>query len=182
MPLKRKLKEMVLDADRAQLLAQIGWWQRDMNRLEDAKETLERSLALASHVRPANRAEYETTKQLLSVLLKLNDKNAALEVMGRLLRLDPHNPTVFNDCFEYARSSSIGWADLVALFEKLQTDYRDDQLVQANCDFCIGRGLMGVDPASAKKRIITAERSLQKILSRDHHVFTAISTALRALP
>lgn len=179
---KEKLNELVLDADKAQLLAEIGRWQQQMNQLKDARESFEKSLALAAHVRPANRAEYETTKQLLSVLIKLDDKGAVVALMARLLRLDPHNPTVFNDCIEYARVGSVGSADLTALFENLQKDYPNDQLVQANCEFYIGSVLIGVDPGSAKERMIVAERSFRQIFPSDHRVFTALSSALRVLP
>jgi hypothetical protein len=98
-------------------------------------------------------------KQLLATLTKLGDKNATLILMSRLLRLEPHNPTVFDDCTVYARGSQITWSDLLDLFETLRTDCPDDQLVQANCDFYAGKMLMNADPLSARKRFITAQGS-----------------------
>ncbi len=104
---EKKLEESPSRAERASLLSRIGWWYKDMNRLEDARRSLEESLALVP-------GHYETVKQLLAALTKLGDRNATLELMSQLLRFDPHNPTVFDDCVMYAGSSSkVGWSELL---------------------------------------------------------------------
>ena len=103
---EEKLKESPLDAEKASLLSDIGYWYRNMGRLQDARHSLEESLALVP-------GHYETVKQLLATLTKLGDKNAMLELMSRLLRLDPHNPTAFDDCIMYARGSAVSWSDLL---------------------------------------------------------------------
>ena len=107
---QEKLKEPLPDAERARVLSEIGYWYRDMDQLEDARQSLEKSLALVP-------GHYETVKQLLATLTKLGDKNATHELMGRLLRLDPHNPTVFDDCIIYARGSTVNWSDLLDLLK-----------------------------------------------------------------
>src|SRR6202011_3208528 len=164
---EENLKKSLPDPERASLLSKIGYWQRDMGRLQDARQSLEESLALVP-------GHYETVKQLLTTLTKLGDKNATLELMGRLLRLDPHNPTVFDGCIIFARDSVVNWSDLLDLLETLRTDYRDDQLVQANCDFYACKLLMNTDPVSARKHLTTAQQSFRKLFPRGHQVFAAL--------
>ncbi len=168
------LKKLPPDAEKASLLSRIGYWQRDMCRLQDARQSLEESLALVP-------GHYETVKQLLATLTKIGDKNATLELMSRLLRLDPDNPTVFDDCIIYARGSVVKWSDLLDLLETLRKDYRDDQLVQANCDFYAGKLLMSTDPASARKHLTAAQQSFRNFFPRGHQVFAALRSALRQL-
>ena len=172
---EEKLKESSSDAQRASLLSKIGWWYTQMDQLQDARQSFEKSLALFP-------GGYEMVKQLLATLVKLGDKGAALELMSRLLRLDPHNPTVFNDCFTYVSGSTISWTDLLKLFEALATDYPNDELVQASCDFYAGRVLLITDPPSARKRLIIAQRSFRKLLPPDHQVFAALRSALGQPP
>ena len=169
-----KLKESPSAEERARLLGEIGWYYRDMNRLEDARKPLEESLSLVPN-------SYETTKQLLATLTELGDKDAALKVMGRLLRLDPSNPTVFNDCITHARNSVVGSADLVGLFEVLKSDHTNNQPIAASCDFYIGKLLIDSDPALARNRLNDAQKALRKTLPPDHHVFEALRTALTFL-
>jgi len=171
---QEKLKELSSTAEKASILSKIGWWYRDMGRAQEARQALEESLALVP-------SHYETIKQLLATLAGLGDQKAALELMGRLLRLDPHNPRVFDDCIMYASASTVGWTDLVETFETLRKNYPDDHLVQANCDFYTGKVLFDIDPASARKRLAGALRSFRKLFPRGHHVFAALRSALRQL-
>jgi tetratricopeptide (TPR) repeat protein len=169
-----RLQESPPLAERTRLLSQIGHWYKEMGRLQEARRSLEESLALVP-------GHYETVKQLLAILTKLGDRNATLELMSRLLRLDPHNPAVFDDCIMYARGSTVNWSDLLDLLEALRTDYPDDQLVQANCDFYAGKMLMSTDPVSARQRFIVAQGSFRKLFPRGHQVFVVLRTALRQL-
>ena len=171
---EERLKESPPDAERALLLSKIGYWYRDMGRLQDARQSLEQSLALVP-------GRYEPVKQLLATLTKLGDKSATLELMSRLLRLDPHNPTVFDDCIIHAKGSTVSWPDLLHLLEALGTDYPEDQLVQANCNFYSGKVLMNTDPVSARKRLIAAQQSFRKLFPRGHQVFAALRSALQQL-
>ena len=116
---EEKLKEPLPEPERASLLSRIGWWYRDMGRLQDARQPLEESLALVP-------GDFETVKQLLAILTTLGDKKATLDLMSRLLRLDPHNPTVFDTCIVYANGSTVIWSNLLDLFEALRADYPED--------------------------------------------------------
>jgi tetratricopeptide (TPR) repeat protein len=169
-----KLRESAPAEERAKLLAQIGWWYRDMEQFEKARRFLEESLVLAP-------GYYDAIKQLLATLKKLGDKEATLALMGKLLRLDPHNPTVFDDCIICARGSVVRWPDLLDLFEVLGADYPDDQLVQASCDFYAAKILINTDPVSARKRIAIAQKRFRKVFPRSHEVFEALRAALHQL-
>src|ERR1700692_4890825 len=169
-----KLKESLPVSERAGLLSQIGHWHREMGRWQDARQALEESLSIVP-------GHYETIKQLLATLIKLADKDATLDLMGRLVGLDPHNPTVFDDCIIYATGSAISSSDLLDLLETLRTDYRDDQLVQANCDFYACKLLMSADPVSARKHLTAAQQSFRKLFPRGYQVFAALRSALRQL-
>ena len=171
---EEKLKGLSSDPGKASLLSQIGSWYRDMGRLKDARQAYESSLALV----PGN---YEAIRQLLGTLAALGDQKATLELMSRLLRLDPHNPTVFDDCITYARGSKVGRTELLHMFETLGRDYPDDRLVQANCDFYAGKVLFHTDPTSARKRLVAAQRSFRQVFPGGHQVFAALRTALRQL-
>jgi tetratricopeptide (TPR) repeat protein len=173
--IEAKLKESPSDTEKASLLSEIGYWYRDMDRLQDAKYSLEESLRLVP-------SQHKTVKQLLATLIRLGDKKATLELMSQLLRLDPHNPTVFDDCLIYKRDSMVGYSDLLDLLEGLRTSYPDDQIVQANCDFYAGKLLLNTDPESARKHLALAQRSFRKIFPRGHQVFAALRSALRQLP
>ena len=166
-----KFREPAPAEERAKLFAQIGWWYRDMNRLEEARRSLEESLALAP-------GHYDAIKQLLATLGKLGDKDALMTQMSKLLRLDPHNPTVFDDCIIYAKGTAVGWSDLVGLLESLREDYPDDKFVHANCDFYAGKVLINVDPLSARKRPVIARKTFRAIFPRGHQVFSALRSGL----
>ena len=171
---EEKLKGSLSDAERASLLSQIGWWYRDMEQFQQARKSLEASLAFVPN-------DYETVKQLLATIINLGDKPATLEVMNRLLRLDPHNPTVFTDCFRYSPDTDLTYSDVIGLFETLKADYPDDELVLANCDFYIGNVLSSTDPKAARERFVSAQRRFRKVLPRDHQVFAALRSGLQQL-
>ena len=169
-----KLKELPPLPERTQLLSQIGHWHKEMDNLEKARSSLEESLTLVPD-------RYWTIKHLMGILRELGDKNATLELMGKLLRLDPHNPTVFDDCIIDARGGTVSRTDLLDLLTRLRSDYPDDQLVQANCDFYSCKVLINTDPVSARKHLTAAQRSFRKIFPRGHQVFAALRAAVRQL-
>jgi lipoprotein NlpI len=90
-----QLVKTLATGERVRLLRELGHCYRVMGKLDDARQALEESLSLD----PQN---YQAIKELLPLLAHLRDVCRAKEVMALLLRLDPHNPTVFNDCFLFA--------------------------------------------------------------------------------
>ncbi len=173
MKIQEQLKENLSAPERAQLLREAGHWYRDMDQLHDAKKSLEESLSLD----PNGLNGYRTVKELLPVLAGLRDRNRAKEVMSHLLRLDPHNPTVFNDCFTFG----AGWfekSELLDLLDSLKAERLDDQFVQANCDLYAGNVLVA-EPEKARPRFIAAQKVFRSIFPRNHHVFRALRLALR---
>jgi len=173
-----KLREQIKNAQsasaRARLLRELGYWYRDSGQFEDARQSLEESLALD----PNDSAGYHTIKELLPVLSNLGDRGRSKDVMSLLLRLDPHNPTVFNDCFTFA----AGWierSELLSLIDTLKAERSDDQFIQANCDFYAGSLLICDNPSSAKRRFIAAHQAFRRILPRSHQVFRALHVVLK---
>jgi hypothetical protein len=172
--IQKELEEDIPASRRAELLREAGHWFRDMDELDSARGMLEESLSIDS----AGGAGYRTINELLPVLRGLRNRSRALEIMGQLLRLDPHNPTVFNDCFEFA----AGWverADLLAVIDDLKQERLGDEFLQANCDFFAGNVLAVDDSVSSRKRFLAARKTFRRILPSGHQVFRTISRALR---
>jgi tetratricopeptide (TPR) repeat protein len=160
--------------ERAHLLVQIGGWHSEMDRLEDAMKAFEESLALVPN-------QYKGWKLLLATLIKLGNKEILLDAMSRLLLVDPHNPTVFDECIACTRSPLVDCSDLIGLFDGLRAGSPQDTLVQANCDFYTAKVLTGIDRLSAKEHLAAAQKSFRKVFPRGHQVFAAIRSALREL-
>ncbi len=170
--IQEQLRGTLTASERAPLLRRLGHFHREMGQEQEARQSLEESLSLD----PKN--SYYTIRELLPVLAKLRDQNRAQEVMGILLRLDPHNPTVFNDCFAFG----AGWLErsaLLKLFDILKAESPHDQFVQANCDFYAGNVLMVDAPASARRRFIAARKTFRDLLPSNHEVFRSLRLALR---
>ncbi len=161
-------------AERAHLLVQIGAWYSEMDRLEDSRKALEESLALVPN-------QYKGWKLLLAALIKLGNKRTMLDAMSRLLSVDPHNPTVFDECIACTRSKLVTPSDLLGLLDALRSSSSEDTLVQANCDFYACKILMATDHASARERLLLAEVSFQRIFPPGHQVFSALRSARRQL-
>lgn len=154
------------------LLREMGRLYREMGKFNESRELLEESFSLD----PANR--YWTIKQLVPVLAKLGDKTRAMDLMEVLLRLDPHNPTVFNDCVNLA----AGWierTEVLRLIDGLKSELHADPLVQANCDYYAGNVLIPDSRAAARKRLNSARKIFRHALPKDHQVFRALRLVLK---
>lgn len=171
---EEKLKESLPDEERAHLLARLGFWHREMNDLQKSKQALDESVSLIPN-------QHYAQQQLRATLIRLGDRDAILRAMEKLLRLDPHNPTVFDECIAYTSRGGVDYSDLLALLEGLRKDYAQDKLVQGNCDFYAGQLTIASDPAAARSRILAARAAFREIFTRDHQVFAAIRFALRHL-
>lgn len=169
-----RLKEPLSIEERAQLLAKIGFWYREMRDLQNSKRAIDESLSLIPN------QDYAQT-QLRMTLTKIGDRDAMLEAMGRLVRLDPHNPRVFDDCIAYTKGGPMTNSDVLSVLEDLRSEYSEDQLVHANCDFYAGKVLAEADPVSARKYLTAAQAAFRKLFPRGHPVFTALRSALRVL-
>ena len=96
-------------------------------------------------------------------------------------RLDPHNARVFDDCIAYTKGGPVTHSDALLILEALKSDYSEDPVVNANCEFYAGKLLAEVDPVSAKKYLVAAQVAFRKSFPRGHQVFTALRSALRSL-
>lgn len=169
---QNQLKEEMPAREHALLLRAIARDYRTMGQYAQARPPLEESLRLD----PDN--AYWIIRELLPVLAKLDDRERAKELIRHLLRLDPHNPTVFNDSFNLL----AGWLEkdeLLKMIEALKSEPPDDKHVHANCDYYAGILLASDDPASAKKRFSAARRVCREIFPPTHDVFRALRIMLR---
>ena len=171
-----KLEGQLTTTERATLLCEAGYWYRDMDKLPEAKQLLEESLALE----PRGSSGYRTMNELLAVLAELRDEVRALEIMEHLLRLDPHNPTVFNDCFKFA-ADWIERPKVLTIIDALKAELPKDQLIQANCDFYAGNILMCDDFVLAKRRFTAAHHIFRQLLPKDHQIFNALRLVFKQL-
>lgn len=156
--------------ERARLLSQIGFWHGEMGRLEDSRKALEESLALIPN-------QYRAWKLLLVALTKLGEKRDLLDAMSRLLRVDPHNPTVFDECIACTKTSVVTSSDFLSLMNALKGSFPKDSFVQANCDFFSGKILIISDPLFAEEHFLLAQESFRKLFPRRHQVFSALRSA-----
>jgi tetratricopeptide (TPR) repeat protein len=169
---RAQLKETNTASERALLLRKIGRHHRAMDHFSEARLALEESLSID----PEN--AYWIINELVPVLVKLNDRIRIKELMARMLRLDPHNPTVFNDCF----SLGSGWLErdeLLGLIKELKNEFRFDEFVQANCDFYSGNLLAQGNRALARQKFIAARRIFRRILPAESEVFKVIRIMLK---
>ena len=120
-------------------------------------------------------------EELRSTLIRIGDRGAMLKAMGELVRLDPHNPTVFDDCIAYASGGPVTKSDVLSILHGLVKDYPDDKLVQANCDFYSGKILIETDPSSATQHFVAAEQGFRKLFPPEHQVFAAVRSGLAEL-
>lgn len=171
--IQERLGESLTNSERAQLLLEIGHWYRDMDQFTAARDALNESLSLDS-------SNYYAIKELLPVLARLDDKETALALLRRLLGLDPHNPTVFNDAIDFIRHGFVSWSELLGLIDATKAEHLGDRLVQANCDFYAGQLLMVSAPDGARKRFQAAKNSFRDVFPRNHHVFAALRAGLAA--
>lgn len=167
-----ELKEAKTDSERALLLRKIGRYHKAMDDFEEAQTALEEALSLD----PDN--AYWIINQLVPVLARLNRRIRIRELMARLLRLDPHNPTVFNDCFSLG-SGSLETDEFIVLIEELKKEFRSDEFVQGNCDYYTGNLLAHGNRALAREKFISARQIFRRILPRESQVFKAIRIMLK---
>jgi tetratricopeptide (TPR) repeat protein len=171
---QNQLNEEMTATERALLLRQTGRDYGTMGQYEKARIPLEESLVID----PDN--AYWIIRELLPILSKLNERDRAKELISQLLRLAPHNPTVFIESFNLV----AGWfarEELLALLETLKAALPGDKLVQANCDYYAGILIASWDPVSAKKRFTAARRNFQEIFPPAHEVFGALRDVLRQM-
>lgn len=161
--------------ERAGILARMGQWYREMGDLHESKRVLEKSLSLV----PNN---HYALVELRSTLMRIGDRDATLKAMGELVRLDPHNPTVFDECMAYTSGGPATKSDMLAILDRLSKEHPDDVLIHANCDFYSGNVLIETDPPSAREHFVAAEVKFRSLFPPEHQVFAAIQNCLAKLP
>ena len=110
----------------------------------------------------------------------MGDRDRAVALLGQLLRLDPHNPTVYNDFLRLAEQG-LGSETALGLIDALKSELAEDDLAQANCDFYAGNLLSAIDPLRAIECFKAARWKLRTVLPPEDPVFRLIGQQLRAL-
>ena len=170
--LKKKLSSAAIIEEKSGLLLDIGHWYRDMNQLSQAKKYLQKSISLFPN--------YYNIKELLHAMIKLNELEKVRELIVRLLKLDPNNPTVFNDAIDISRRAGIDH-ELVVIFENLADGEGNRSLVKANCLFYSAQLLSAYDIEKAKIMLNESRKIFRKSLPPKHQVFKAIYSLNRIL-
>ena len=165
--------ESASDPERVRLLREIGHWYRDMGDHAAARKALEECLALEPRA-------YYAVKELIPVLKKLRDKKGVIEWLGRLLRLDPHNATVYNDAMDFIRHGPVSSLELATVMDELAAEYQGDELTRANAGFYTAQLLFPEEPIVARERLNEAEKRFRQLVPRGHHVFAAIRELKRS--
>jgi hypothetical protein len=81
-----------------------------------------------------------------------------------------------------ATGGPVTKSDVLSILDQLSKEYRDDELVRANCDFYSCKLLIETDPALAREHILAAEQRFRTLLPPKHEVFAAIKSFLASLP
>ena len=162
------------ESERVTLLREIGHWYRDMGDHAAAREALEECLTLEPKA-------YHAAKELIPVLMKLDDKAGVVEWLGRLLRLDPRNPTVFDDTIDFVRRGPVAPNELVTVMDDVAAEHEGDELVRATVDFYVAQLLAQRDSLAAIERASRAEEAFRRVVPRDHYVFATIRELKRSL-
>lgn len=157
-------KEQLL-AERPDLAGTVGETAEDFQR---ARVRLEEMLE-------EEPSDYWALKGLMAVLDHLDEPAELLVCLGRLLRLDPHNPTVFNDALDVVNRGAVTAADVVEVIDGLIAEQEADATTVASCHFYAAQLLWDERREEALKRLAAAERGFGEVFPRDHHVFAAVA-------
>jgi tetratricopeptide (TPR) repeat protein len=140
--------------------------------LEDEKNAIE-SYELADKIDPKN---YYTLKPLLELYVKANNKKSD-KTAKVFFNLAPANPTIYNDFSEIYYSNKK--EDKLIVFYKSQfSAFKDNEKVQGNLNFYLGRIYVEKDKKIAKEYFLKSKEIFGKIFDKDHQVFNAIEEGL----
>ncbi len=121
----------------------------EIGHLESSRDAAEECLRLTPNC-------YEGWKLLLATLTERGAKEAMMKAMARLLRVDPHDPMIFDECIACTRGTVVSSLDFIGLLEALRTNSPEDTLIEANWDFYTARVLIGIDRFSARQHLAAA--------------------------
>lgn len=163
--LKKELSISKSCEDKARILLDIGHWYRDMAKLNKARYYLEESVAVLPN--------YYSIKELIHVLISLEETKKVVKLVDDLLRLDLANPTVFNDAIEFSHTANID-DEVIKILLKLSDSQKSESLEKANCLFYCSHLLYATNIISAKIMLNESRGIYRKVFPEKHKVFKLI--------
>jgi tetratricopeptide (TPR) repeat protein len=141
--------------------------------LEDDKNAIE-SYELADKIDPEN---YYTLKPLLELYVKTDSKKSD-KTAKVFFNLAPANPTIYNDLGEIYYGNKK--EDKLTAFYKSQISaFKDNEKVQGNLNFYLGRIYVETNKKIAKEYFLKSKEIFGKIFDKAHQVFNAIDEGLK---
>lgn len=154
-------------SDAARMLGQI------YTEMEDNNNALV-YFTLADKIDPGN---YYNIKLLLDLYVKTGNKDLD-QTVKRFFNLDPTNPTIYKDLEEiyytYKKQN-----DLIDFYKSQLLVSKDNDKVQGNLNFFLGKIYIDSDKKLAKEYFLKAKEIFGKVYKSDHQVFVAINEGLK---
>jgi len=153
--------------DAARMLGQI------YSELNDNKNAIE-SYEFADKIDAEN---YYTLKPLLELYVKTNN-NKSDKTLKVLFNLAPVNPTIYNDLEEIYHGSNKENV-LITFYKSQFSAFKDNEKVQGNLNFYLGKIYIGTDKKIAKTYFLKSKEIFGRIFDKNHQVFSAIDEGIK---
>ena len=141
--------------------------------LEDYNNAI-KNYELADELDPDN---YYTLKPLLELYVKTGNKKSN-ETAKAFFSFAPENPTLYDELEEiYYNNKKEN--DLIAFYKSQLSAFTDNEKVQGNLNFYLGKIYVEKDKKIAKEYFLKAKKIFGKIFDSDHQVFNAIEDGLK---
>ncbi len=152
-------------SDAAQMLGVI------YSELKDDENAI-KSYELSDKLTPEN---YYTLKPLLELYVNTENKNAD-KTAAIFFNLAPTNPTIYNDLEDIYYNKE---KKLIDFYKSQFSMFKNNEKVQGNLNFYIGRIYIDTDKKMAKKYFLKSKEIFGKIFDKNHQVFNAIEEGLK---
>ena len=118
---------------------------------------------------------YYTLKPLLELYVNTENKNAD-KTAAIFFNLAPTNPTIYNDLEDIYYNKE---KKLIDFYKSQFSMFKNNEKVQGNLNFYIGRIYIDTDKKMAKKYFLKSKEIFGKIFDKNHQVFNAIEEGLK---
>ena len=123
---------------------------------------------------------YSTMKILVDMYLKDGEKKKAKSATEKFYRLDPQNPTIYNDLVAIYTDNKQQ-KQLIDFFQRELKTAENLPVQYGSLYFYIGRLYLDTDKVRAKANLVKAKEILSKVYSPDNEVFQLIDQALKKI-
>lgn len=154
-------------SDAARMLGQI------YTELKDDNNALA-NYELADKIDPGN---YYNLKPLLNIYVKTDNKKTN-ETAKVFFNLAPANSTIYND-LEDIYYGNKKENDLITFYKSQLSASKDNDKIQGNLNFYLGKIYIDTDKKLAKEYFLKAKDIFSKVYDKEHQVFKAIDEGLK---